>query len=112
MDTQVESEQKRLTIDDPVDAETRSRFTVLEDSRLRIGEHLLNLELERVKLIRAASAIDTERQKVFERVLIERGLSPSQPFSIDSETGQIKPITQEELDAIRSSQKGAPPTGG
>lgn len=112
MDTQIEPEQKRLTIDDPVDAETRARFTALQDSRLRVGDRLLDIELERVKLIRSASAIDNERQKLFERVLIERGLSPNQPVSIDSETGQIKSITQDEADSIRAAQRGVPPAAG
>jgi hypothetical protein len=104
MDTQIDPEKKRLTIDDPVDDETKGRFNLLNESRLRVGDRLLDIELERVKLIRSASAIDNERQKLFERVLIERGLSPNQPVSIDSATGQLKALTQAELDSIRSGQ--------
>jgi hypothetical protein len=112
MDTQIEPEKKRLTPDDPVDEETRGRFTALNESRLRVGDRLLDIELERVKLIRSASAIDNERQKLFERVLIERGLSPSQPVSIDSATGQLKVLTQAELDSIRSGQTAPTPPEG
>jgi hypothetical protein len=112
MDTQIEPEKKRLTVDDPVDAETRARFASIQDSRLRIGDRMLDLEMEKVKLIRSISALENERQKLFERVLIERGLSPNQPVSVDAETGQIKPITQEEVDSIRSSQIGAVPSVG
>lgn len=104
MDTQIEQEKKRLTVDDPVDEETRGRFASLQDARLRTGDRLLDLELEKVKLIRSASAIDNERQKLFERVLIERGLSPNQPVTIDSTTGQIKVITQGELEGIMAGQ--------
>lgn len=112
MDTQIEQEKKRLTVEDPVDEETRSRFTSLQDARLRVGDHLLNLELEKVKLIRSASAIDNERQKLFEKILIDRGLSPSQPVTIDSATGQIKVITQGELDSIMAGQSApATPAG-
>lgn len=110
MDTQIEQEKKRLTVDDPVDEETRGRFSSLQDARLRTGDRLLDLELEKVKLIRSASAIDNERQKLFERVLIERGLSPSQPVTIDSTTGQIKVITQGELEGIMAGQQAPAPT--
>ena len=110
MDTQIDPEKKRLTIDDPVDDETKGRFNLLNESRLRVGDRLLDIELERVKLIRSASAIDNERQKLFERILIERGLSPSQRVSIDAETGQIRALTQDELDNIKAAQRGAAPS--
>jgi hypothetical protein len=109
MDTQIEQEKKRLTVDDPVDEETRGKFSSLQDARLRTGDRLLDLELEKIQLIRSVSAIDNERQKLFERVLIERGLSPSQPVTIDSTTGQIKIITQGELEGIMAGQS-APAT--
>lgn len=112
MDTQIEEEKKRLTPEDPVDEETRARFTSLQDARLRTGDRLLDLELEKVKLIRSASVIDNERQKLFEKVLIERGLSPNQPVTIDSATGQIKVITQNELDSIMAGQTGATQPAG
>jgi len=110
MDTQIEPEHRRLTIDDPVDAESRARFVVIQESRLRVSERLMDLELERVKLIRSVSALDNERQKLFERILIERGLSPSQRVSIDAETGQIRALTQDELDNIKAAQRGAAPS--
>lgn len=112
MDTQVDQEKKRLTVDDPIDDETRARFTALQDSRLRVGDRLLDLELERVRLIRSASAIDNERQKLFERVLLERGLSPNQPVTIDSGTGQIKVLSQAELESVMEAQTSvAQPAG-
>jgi hypothetical protein len=106
MDTQIEQEKKRLTVEDPIDEETRSKFLSLQDSRLRVGNRLLDLELERVRLIRTASTVDNERQKLFESILIERGLSPSQPITIDSDTGQITVITQSEMDSLTSGQTG------
>ena len=112
MDTQIEPEKKRLTPEDPIDGETRARFTSLQDARLRTGDRLLDLELEKVKLIRSASAIDNERQKLFEKVLIERGLSPNQPVTIDSVTGQIKVITQGEFDSLVSGQTAPNPPAG
>jgi hypothetical protein len=104
MDTQIDQEKKRLTVDDPVDEETRGKFTSLQETRLRVGDRLLDIELEKIKLIRSASAIDNERQRLFEKVLIDRGLSPNQAVTIDSATGQIKVITQGELDSIMAGQ--------
>ncbi len=107
MDTQIDQEKKRLTADDPVDEETRAKFSALQDSRLRVSSRLLDLELERVRLIRSASAIDTEHQKLFERVLIERGLPPNQPVTIDQATGQIKVLTKSELESLMAGQQSA-----
>jgi hypothetical protein len=107
MDTQIEQEKKRLTVDDPIDDDSRARFTALQDSRLRVGDRLLDIELEKVKLMRSASAIDNERQKLFERVLLERGLSPNQPVTIDSGTGQIKVLSQAELESVMAAQTSA-----
>lgn len=104
MDTQIEQEKKRLTVDDPIDDDARARFAALQDSRLRVGDRLLDIELEKVKLMRSASAIDNERQKLFERVLLERGLSPNQPVTIESGTGQIKIISQAELESVMAAQ--------
>jgi hypothetical protein len=105
MNTQIEQENKRLTIDDPIDEETRGRFYSLQDARLRTGDRLLDLELEKIKLIRSVSAIDNERQKLFERVLIERGLPPNQTVTIDSTTGKIEVITQRDLEGVRDQSK-------
>lgn len=107
MDTQIEQENKRLTVDDPIDDETRAKFAALQDSRLRVGDRLLNLELEKVNLIRSASVIDNERKKLFERVLLERGLSPNQPVTIDGGTGQIKVLSQAELENVVAPQPNA-----
>lgn len=112
MDTQIEEEKKRLTPEDPVDEETRARFASLQDARLRIGDRLLDIELEKVKLFRSASTIDNDRQKLFERILIERGIAPNQPVTIDSSTGQIKIISQGELESFMAGQSGQAPAAG
>jgi len=109
MDTQIDQEKKRLTVDDPIDTDTISKLTALQDARLRIGDRLLELELERVRLIRSATSVATERQKLFERVLIERGLSPNQPVSIDQGTGQLKVLSQSEAETIMTGQQAASP---
>lgn len=80
----------KLTINDPVDAETIEKFRRLDAARGECGTSLLNLELERVRILRVATTIDSERKKLFEHVLIERGVAPTHPASIDGSTGLVK----------------------
>lgn len=112
MNTQNEPEKKRLTINDPIEAEIRARFTSLHETRLQIANRNLDLELEKIRLMRAATSVDTERQKLFENVLIERGLPPNFPVEIDASTGIIKAIDPEalkNLEAQKAQQEAAAP---
>jgi hypothetical protein len=92
MSDQTESNQPKLTIADPVDVETLTKFQQLQGSRLQVAESLLNLEQDKIRLIRAASNIEAERQRLFEGVLLARGLSPNFPVEIDAKTGVMKPV--------------------
>lgn len=86
------TEPKRLTIDDPIDADTLAKFAELEANRMRLGGQVLDLKSEEVRLMVAARRIDEERQRLFEKILVDRGLHPSTPVEIDAATGQIKQI--------------------
>ena len=90
MSDQTESNQPKLTIADPVDAETLKKFQQLQSSRLQVAEHLLNIEQDKIRLMRAASNIEAERQRLFEEVLMSRGLPPNYPVEIDGKTGVMK----------------------
>jgi hypothetical protein len=92
MSDQTESNQPKLTIADPVDADTLKKFQQLQASRLQVAEHLLNLEQEKIRLMRAASNIEAERQRLFEEVLMSRGLPPNYSVEIDGKSGVIKPV--------------------
>ena len=94
MSDQNESNQPKLTLTDPVDAETLRKFQQLQASRLQIADNILGLEQEKVKLLRAAQNIDAERQRMFEGVLLIRGLPPNYPVEIDAKTGNIKPLEE------------------
>lgn len=87
------SQATKLTINDPVDAETLKSFGELQAARGQMSERLLDLEMEKVRTLRAASNIDSERQRLFEKVLMDRGLPPNAPVEIDAKTGKITMIT-------------------
>jgi hypothetical protein len=94
MSDQTESNQPKLSITDPVDSETLRKFQQLQASRLQVAENLLNIEQDKIRLIRAASNIETERQRLFEGVLLARGLPPNYPVEIDAKTGVMKPVEE------------------
>lgn len=92
MSTEATVTEKKLTVSDPVSTEDLARFGELQMARGQIAERLLELEQEKIRTLRAASNIDTERQRLFEKVLIERGLPPTATVEIEAKTGSIKLI--------------------
>ena len=95
---------KKLTVDDPVDLETLNQFNKLEAARYEIGNQLLSIEQERVRLLSAAHRVDEQRQRTFERVLVERGLAPSTQVEVDSTTGQLKLVASPKLEAEKPGE--------
>lgn len=83
------TETKRLTIEDPVSPEDLARFSELQRARAQVADRVLELEEEKVRTLRAAANINNERQRLFEKVLIERGLPPTAPVEIEAATGKI-----------------------
>jgi hypothetical protein len=85
-------EPTKLTVEDPVAPEVLKALADLRDSRLRIGDQVLDLEAEKVRLMVAVRQIDAEKQRTFEKILMDRGLPPTFPVEIDGQTGKIKPL--------------------
>jgi hypothetical protein len=83
---------KRLSVNDPIDQETLGKFGELETARMRLGMQLLDVEDERVKILVSSRRVDEEKQKLFEKVLMERGLPPTTPVEIEASTGLIKVV--------------------
>lgn len=88
--TTEEQKPKRLTVDDPIDASTLASFSSLEAAKYDVALQLLEIEQDKVKLLAAAHRIDEQRQRTFERVLMERGLPPTSRVEVDGKTGKIK----------------------
>lgn len=99
--------QKKLTLDDPLDADTLGKFKQLQTVRLQVSERLLDLEQEKVRILRMAANVDQERTKLFETVLVSRGLPPNFPVEIDANTGKINPIPE----AVQAGEQAAKAAG-
>lgn len=84
------SDEKKLTPNDPVDLETRKRMEELASARYELGDRLLEVEQEKVKLLVAANRVDEERSRIFEKILMDRGLPPTTLVEIEAQTGIIK----------------------
>lgn len=83
-------EAKKLTPNDPVDAETRKKLEELGAARYDVADKMLELEQEKVKILVAANRIDEERNRIFEKILMDRGLAPTTPVEIEAQTGVIR----------------------
>jgi hypothetical protein len=80
---------KKLTPSDPIAKEVVEKFAELEDARINIGLQLLSLEQNRVKLLAAAHMAEDQKKRLFEQVLVERGLPVTTRAEIDSKTGVL-----------------------
>lgn len=94
----------KLTLEDPVDATTLNKMRELMMMRQQAADRLLDLEEEKIRTLRVAAGVGQERQKLFESILVARGLPPNFPVEIDATTGKIAPVA-EALSAQMQSQK-------
>lgn len=76
--------------DTPISAETLTKLQKIQSARLNVADRLMDTELERVKLLATAQRLDIEKQRVFEGVLLERGLPLDTMLEVDATTGSIK----------------------
>jgi hypothetical protein len=88
-------ESKRLTPNDPVPMDTLQAFGHIEDARVRIALEILGVEQRKVQLLAAAKKVDEQHTRLFETILVERGLSPKTRVDIDSRTGALKVLDSE-----------------
>lgn len=83
-------ETTKLSVNDPVAPEARKTLEELAAARYEFGERLLELEQEKVRIMVAANRVDEERGRLFEKILMERGLPPNTPVEIEAQTGVLK----------------------
>lgn len=83
-------ETQKLTVNDPVDTETRKRLEELGGARYEVADKLLEMEQEKIKLLVAANRLDEERSRTFEKILMDRGLAPTTPIEIEAQTGNLR----------------------
>lgn len=98
-------QQQRLTPDDPVSPDQLNRLRLLQESHQDIADRFITLEKEKVKLLAASRRIDDEKQRVFQGILMERGLAPDAEVEIDAGNGKLKVVSN----TSEPAQKPAPP---
>jgi hypothetical protein len=74
---------RRLGLNDPVPPPILAQFEELAQARTRFSNSLMNLEQEKIRILAATRRIDDQRDRLFEQVLVERGLAPNTPVEID-----------------------------
>lgn len=80
---------KRLTLEDPVGKDVLDKLADLEQTEVNACLQLMAIEQEKVKLLAVGRRVYDERSKIFEKLLMERGLAPNAPATIDSTTGKL-----------------------
>ena len=84
-----DTSEKKLTVNDPVAPEQLQRISDLTGARYDLADRLLDLEQQKVGLLVSARQVDEEKAKVFNKILMDRGLPPGTPIEIDGQTGMI-----------------------
>ena len=82
--------KEKLTLADPVDAETRANLRRLQHARADVADKLLDVEQEKVRLLVTANRIGEEIARTFEKILLDRGLPLTTAVEIDPETGDLQ----------------------
>lgn len=109
MSPQNESNQRQLTLDDPVEPANMEKFSRIRQTREQISNRMVQMELEKVRLLRAYSGLDTEEHRLFEEILLARGLSPTTPVEIIADTGKIR-IQRDAAQLLQQQQAPASPS--
>ncbi len=81
---------RKLTINDPVDRNTLSQIDELETAQNRLGRELLDLEQAKIRVLRSSASAETQLGKLFEKIRMDRGLSPDSSIMVDATTGKIQ----------------------
>ena len=58
---------------------------------------MIGLENEKVRLLVMARQLEQEEQKLFEKICLERGLTPNSHVEINAETGALTPVAPANL---------------
>jgi hypothetical protein len=82
--------QEKLTVDDPVAPEVLQQLGQLQAARAELADRNVMLDQEKIQLLAAIKRLDDQKTRLFEAILVERGLGPRTEVEIDRRTGQLK----------------------
>lgn len=86
--------KKRLSVTDPVDPEVVSQLEDLSQAKMEIAQAMLELEQEKVGLLAHAHRVDQQTKRLFDGVLLERGIDPATRVTV-SKSGEITLVKAE-----------------
>lgn len=81
--------ERRLTINDPVPAEVIQQFRQIQTAQADIGLEFLRLEQRKIQLLAASKKLDEQHQRIFQALLVERGVDPAMPAELDGQSGKL-----------------------
>ncbi len=90
METQMSDQnERRLTINDPVPGDVIQQFRQIREAQSDIGLNLLALERQKIALLAGAKKLDEQHSRMFQALLVERGVEPTTPAELDATTGKL-----------------------
>ena len=81
--------EKQLTVNDPVSEDVFEQLVTLRDSKQQMALKLLELENDKIQILAASKRTEMQSRRLFEQILVERGIDPSQEVVIDANTRQL-----------------------
>jgi len=81
---------QKLTLDDPVAPEVLQQLGQLQAARSELCDRNIMLDNEKIQLLAAVKRVDDQKTRLFEAILVERGLAPRTEVEIDRRTGKLK----------------------
>lgn len=94
------------TTDTPVSQEELAQLGNLQNGHIQVANRIVELELEKVQLLRTITALQGQKDRIIETILTERGLPKDTKVEISAQTGDIRPIlgSEEVFHKVRSTQ--------
>jgi hypothetical protein len=86
---QVPTPQAPLTIDSPVGKDVVDKLEEMERARLVLSDRNMQIDVEKLRILNAVQGIEREHRKIYEKILLDRGLDPTLRVTVD-ETGKIE----------------------
>ena len=90
------SDEQQLTVENPVSREVLAEFQGIRDAQIKLAEQNLLLDREKVRILAASNKLDQQHKRLFETILVDRGLAPDTPVELDASTGKLTLTAQAE----------------
>ena len=87
--TEAAAPERQLTLEDPVDADTLKQIEEVHNSRMMVAEQFLECEQEKMRLLAVAHRLDQQRNAIYEKLMLDRGIANHEQVEIDASTGKI-----------------------